>query len=274
MPQQRTDEIAKLYDNKKDDLNLILSNPDRLVHHHNGIQHEDAFLLKSLTPVEILRVLHDQETDLTRLGITYLNDKVNNSSIGLDAGAGRGGSAIMLNEQFGCTIVGINLSSYQVNFATDLVEEMGLKDKISFEIGDMCDTRFENEFFDFIWACESTEHIDDLPRMFKEFHRITKPDSPLLIITWTKGEAVLGEEIVEKVNHAYITNIHSISEYEEAALNNGWVIENKVDLTQQTAAYWRLRERSTVQSGTESFMSQGFNNRTLEYYLLKFVRSS
>ena len=272
MSKKKNDAIAKLYDDKKEDLNLALSNPDQLVHHHNGICDPNAAFPDDLTPEELLKLLHKQETDLTRLGINYLG-KVDGSMIGLDAGFGRGGSAILINKRFDCSVLGLNLSSYQVDFASDLVKKMDLQDKISFEIGDMCNTRFGNEFFNFIWACESTEHVDDLSKMFKEFRRVTKPHAPLLIITWTKGEAMLDEEIVKKVNDAYVTNIHFVSEYEESALNNGWALENKTDLRPQTAAYWKLRERSTIQSGTEQFMSTGFNNGALGYYLLKFTRA-
>lgn len=272
MSKAKNDAIAKLYDGKKEDLNLILSSSDQLVHHHNGICDPNAVFPNNLTQEELLKLLHKQETNLAKLGINYLG-KVDNSAIGLDAGSGRGGSAILINKQLGCSVLGLSLSSYQVDFASNLVKKMDLQNKISFEIGDMCDTRFDNEFFDFIWACESTEHIDDLSKMFKEFRRVAKPNASLLIITWTKGETVQNEEIVKKVNDAYVTNIHFISEYEKAALNNGWTLENKTDLRPQTAAYWRLREKSTVQSGTEPFMSKGFNNGALGYYLLKFIRA-
>lgn len=272
MLKERRNAIARLYDNKREDLNLALSSSDRLVHHHNGICDPKAVFPDDLTQEELLRLLHGQETDLTKLGMSYLGN-IDSSMVGLDAGSGRGGSAILINKRFGCSIFGLNLSSYQVEFAFDLVKSMGLHGKVSFEVGDMCNTRFGNEFFHFIWACESTEHVDDLSNMFKEFCRITKQSGPLLIITWTKGEILSDEEVVKKVNNAYVTNIHFVSEYEEAALNNGWALENKIDLRPQTVAYWKLREKSTLQSGTESFMSKGFNSGALGYYLLKFTRS-
>lgn len=273
MSKEKNDAIAKLYDDKKEDLNLVLSGQDQLVHHHNGICDPNEVFPDDLPQEELLKLLHTQETNLVQLGIDYL-DKVDGSAIGLDAGSGRGGSAILINKQFDCSVLGLSLSSYQVAFASDLVKKMDLQDKISFEIGDMNSTRFGNKFFNFIWACESTEHVDDLSKMFKEFYRIAKPHAPLLIITWTKVETVPDEEIVKKVNDAYVTNIHFVSEYEEAALNNGWTLKNKVDLREETASYWKLREKSTVQSGTEPFMSKGFNSGVLGYYLLKFTRAS
>jgi geranyl diphosphate 2-C-methyltransferase len=192
--------------------------------------------------------------------------------LGLDAGCGRGGSAILLNQRFGCSIKGLNLSEYQVKFASELVRHIGIDRKISFDLGDMCETKLEDNSVDFVWACESTEHVDDLSKMFNEFHRITKPDSQLVIIAWCKGITESAEDIIGKVNQAYVTNVHPVQEYERVAEDSNWRLEDKVDLRSQTAAYWRLRERSAVQSGTEPFMSKGFTNRAIEYYLLKFRR--
>jgi len=263
--------IAQLYDRKKEDLNFILSKSDGLVHHHNGICDPGTYFPDNLSQEEILGLLHQQETSLADFGISYLNN-IDSSMLGLDAGCGRGGSAILINRRFNCFIKGLSLSEYQVEFASELVKRIGIDRKVSFELGDMCDTKFKDNSIDFIWACESTEHVDDLSKMFGEFHRITKPGSQLIIITWCKGTGESTEGIIGKVNQAYVTNVHPVQEYEQSARDSNWQLENKVDLRPQTAAYWRLRERSVVQSGTEPFMSKGFTSGIIEYYLLKFNR--
>jgi geranyl diphosphate 2-C-methyltransferase len=263
--------IAQLYDRKREDLNFILSKSDGLVHHHNGICDPNAYFSGNLSQEEILSLLHQQETNLANFGINYLSN-IDSSMLGLDAGCGRGGSAILINRRLGCSIKGLSLSEYQIEFASELVKRIGVDQKVSFDLGDMCDTKFRGNSIDFVWACESTEHIDDLSKMFNEFFRITKPDSRLVIIAWCKGTIKSTEDIIGKVNQAYVTNVHSVQEYEQVARNSNWQLEDKVDLRPQTAAYWRLRERSMTQSGTESFMSKGFTSGAIEYYLLKFRR--
>ena len=263
--------IAQLYDRKKEDLNFVLSRSDGLVHHHNGICNPDITFPDNLSQEEIQSLLHQQETDLANFGVGYF-DGIDSSMLGLDAGSGRGGSAILINQRFGCSVKGLNLSEYQVEFASKLVKRIGIDRKVSFYLGDMCDTKLESNSVDFIWACESTEHVDGLSKMFNEFYRITKPGSQLVIIAWCKGVVESTEDIIKRVNHAYVTNVHPVHEYEQTAKDSGWQLKDKVDLRSQTAAYWRFRKRSTVQSGTESFMSEGFTSGAIEYYLLKFKR--
>lgn len=231
--------IAGLYDRKREDLNYFLSLSDGLIHHHNGICDPQTVFADDLKQEEIMRLLHQMETDLTELGIGLLGARTP-GSIGLDAGCGRGGSAIMLNNILDCSVVGVNISEYQLGVAKELVAKRGIANRVNLVLADMTETSLEDSVFDFVWACESPEHVVDLRKMFREFYRVSKANADLLIIAWCvgMGNSEAGR-ISTLVNQAYVTELHSLDEYANAAKWEGWKDDSLIDLRAQTAAYWR-----------------------------------
>lgn len=264
-------EVADYYDSKKKDLNLLLAK-DKIVHHHSGLCSPNAKFPK-MTEDELLKKLHRQEMKLTRRGIKYLG-KIKPEMHGLDAGSGRGGSAFMIHEKFGCSIDGITISSYQAKFAAKIAKEKGAADKVRFHQGDMLKTPFKDNLFDFIWVCESSEHILDLKEMFQEFARIAKKDGLQIIIAWSGIlDHPKGPFYAKKINTAYRTSIHSPEEYRRLAAENGWQLLEDVDLTPETTPYWKLRQSSANKTGTETLMYNAYKTGALQYHLFKYRRT-
>lgn len=266
--------VARYYDSKRKDFNFLLAQNDGLLHHHNGICAPETTFSPNMTEEEILQTLHQQENALVEFGMQFLGD-VKPSMLGLDAGCGRGGSTFMIHKKFGVRLVGVNISPYQVKFAHDQAERLGVAGDIKFILGDLLAIPVEDGSFDFILACESTEHIPNLPKLFSEFSRVARPDCKLLIIAWCvnsdHAEALI---IAEKLNTAYVASVHSRNEYLEGGSINGWELVEAVDLTPRTIPYWCLRERSVNKPGTESFMSYGFKSGALEYHLFKYQKTN
>ena len=71
----------------------------------------------------------------------------------LDAAAGAGASAILLARQFGCSVVGIDLSAEQVNRANAAVQAAGVAGRVRFERADAEQAAFESGSFDAV-ICE------------------------------------------------------------------------------------------------------------------------
>ncbi len=66
----------------------------------------------------------------------------------LDIASGRGGPALVLTREFGCTWHGIELSPDFHAVAVERAEQAGLADRLSFELGDGSQATFEPESYD------------------------------------------------------------------------------------------------------------------------------
>ncbi|MFZ5932948.1 MAG: methyltransferase domain-containing protein [Patescibacteria group bacterium] len=259
-------EVARYYDGQREDINLILATKDKIVHHHSGIC-EPSSIFPDMSEEELLAELHKQETALTLRGLEYLG-VLGPEMTGLDAGCGRGGSSLLVNKLHGCFMKGVSLSSYQVKFANRIAMELGVSEKVKFYEENLLKLPFGQDNFDFIWACESTEHVPDLEEMFLEFRRVAKANARLIIIAGCGNpDHPEGAEFIKGINEWYHILIHSPSEYTAAAEKTGWKLIANVDLTPETIPYWHLRERSVLKTGVEKFV-KGYESGAGEYRLL------
>lgn len=69
----------------------------------------------------------------TRLG--QLLDLTPESRV-LDAASGKGASAMLIAQRFGCTVVGVDLSAHNVAYGTAEASRLGMAGRVRFEMGD------------------------------------------------------------------------------------------------------------------------------------------
>ena len=110
----------------------------------------------------------------SRVGITS-GDRV------LDAGCGVGGSSIWLAENCGAKTCGINIQPLHLRLARAESKRRGLEHLVRFEERDYCDTGFDPETFDVVWALESVCHCDDKPAFIAEAFRVLKPGGRIVV---------------------------------------------------------------------------------------------
>jgi SAM-dependent methyltransferase len=66
----------------------------------------------------------------------------------LDIASGRGGPAILLAKEFGCSVHGIELSPDFLFVAERRADESGVADRVTFELGDAASATFASESYD------------------------------------------------------------------------------------------------------------------------------
>jgi tocopherol O-methyltransferase len=107
----------------------------------------------------------------------------------LDIGSGLGGSACWLAKTFGCSVLGLTLSSMQVQAAQKRACEEGVADLVSFREHDANELDLPSESFDRVWIIECSEHIHDKQAFFRDGARLLKPGGRLGLCAWLKGDA-------------------------------------------------------------------------------------
>ena len=97
----------------------------------------------------------------------------------LDIGSGIGGPARTLATEFGCQVIGLDLTEAYIEAAQLLTEQVGLSGQVTFRQGDALDMPFADASFDVVWTQHITMNIADKPRFFQQIHRVLKPSGIL-----------------------------------------------------------------------------------------------
>lgn len=107
----------------------------------------------------------------------------------LDVGCGIGGTSRYLAKKFGTDtkVIGITLSNNQMKRATELAKEQGVTNA-EFLVMDALDMQFPDNSFDYVWACESGEHMPDKKRYIEEMTRVLKPGGKIVVATWCQRD--------------------------------------------------------------------------------------
>lgn len=165
----------------------------------------------------------------------------------LDCGCGIGGTTRHLARKFGpeTEITGITLSGNQVARATKLAEEQNTPNA-KFQLMDALEMTFPDNTFDYVWACESGEHMPDKKAYVEEMTRVLKPGGRIVIATWCQrdiGDTPFNEYEKKMLNFLYNEWTHpffiSINDYKDLMEGTG-KLKGVVtaDWTRQTITSW------------------------------------
>ena len=146
----------------------------------------------------------------------------------LDVGCGIGGTTRYLAGKFpGAEVTGISISEEQIARAGELASERGVKNA-KFELCDALDMKYADDSFDFVWACESGEHMPDKGKYIREMTRVLKPGGRIVVATWcqrdeegkpfTPAERKTLDYLYGEWTHPYFI---SIEEYERIMRKTG-----------------------------------------------------
>lgn len=112
----------------------------------------------------------------------------------LDAGCGKGGSSFWLATHRDVETVGITPVFSQIEDCKAQAQILNLVDKTTFVQADYCNTPFEDQSFDVVWACESLCHAKDKSKFYKEAFRLLRPGGRIIIAEYVRNERPLKRE--------------------------------------------------------------------------------
>ncbi|CAF0810541.1 unnamed protein product [Rotaria sordida] len=100
----------------------------------------------------------------------------------LDVGCGIGGGDFYMAETYGCSVIGVDLSTNMVSIAYERLMSMSAnKLKVSFEIGDVLHHEFKANSFDVVYSRDTILHIADKMSLFSRLYGWLKPGGQLFI---------------------------------------------------------------------------------------------
>jgi tocopherol O-methyltransferase len=106
-----------------------------------------------------------------------------------DVGCGYGGSARVLETEFGATVSGITVSSAQYRYA---VARRGDACNPEYLLGDWTSNTLPSDAFDTVISIESSEHMQDKPMFFAQAHRVLKTGGHMVVCAWLAVEGPTG----------------------------------------------------------------------------------
>jgi sterol 24-C-methyltransferase len=102
----------------------------------------------------------------------------------IDLGCGVGGPMRHIATISGASVVGVNISGYQVEKARRYNRRAGLADRCSILQADFLHIPVEDASFDAAYAIEATCHAPDKPSIYGEVARVLKPGAPFAFYEW------------------------------------------------------------------------------------------
>jgi ubiquinone/menaquinone biosynthesis C-methylase UbiE len=162
----------------------------------------------------------------------------------LDIGSGLGGPARFFARQYGCRVVGIDLTPEYVAVAESLTRMVGLADRVTFRAGSACDLPFEAASFDAVTLLHVAMNIPDKEKLCAAVARVLRPGGVFAIYDVMRTGA--GEPLFPVVWAATpaMSYVADPDTYRRALEAAGFEVLSEVDRRDLALAFFnRLRSR-------------------------------
>jgi SAM-dependent methyltransferase len=111
----------------------------------------------------------------------------------LDAASGKGASALLIGQRFGCTVVGVDLSAQNVAQANAEAERLGLAGRVRFAVGDAERLPLDTASVDALMCECAFCTFPDKRAAAQEFARVLKPGGRVGLSDITRAPGPAGE---------------------------------------------------------------------------------
>jgi SAM-dependent methyltransferase len=106
----------------------------------------------------------------------------------LDLGCGLGGPSRFIAGEYGSDVTGIDLIPEFIQTASAITEQVGLTDRVRFQIGNILDLPFNAFSFDVVWSQHTLMNIRNKAKLFKQVHHVLKPNGFLALYEVIAGD--------------------------------------------------------------------------------------
>ena len=180
---------------------------------------------------------------------------INTSSRVLDIGCGNGNACTWLYENYGCSVVGIDLSSVRVDGAKERLKTFSpdVRAHVSFEKASATELPFEDGSFTHVWSQASFYHIPDKHKTLEEAYRVLAQGGTLVFDDLYKPRPDISENAWKHVYERLLfdTPFNFIS-YQDALHEKGFqVLEAHNYSHHLKMSYLHLSDAAAQQIGGE-----------------------
>ncbi len=163
-----------------------------------------------------MTVIHPGGFAATRRLIDTL--KVNRESRVIDIACGKGTTAILLAEKFGCRVIGVDIAPELIDEAIHLTKKKRLSRLVSYQVGDALNLPFDDSEFDVAVSQAMLVLVEDKVKAIQEAKRVIKPGGTAgwLELSWKKPVPPEFIKILSDVICAYcMTNVRTFDGWRE-----------------------------------------------------------
>jgi ubiquinone/menaquinone biosynthesis C-methylase UbiE len=136
----------------------------------------------------------------------------------LDIGCGIGGPACTLAEMYGAHVVAIDLEPPLIERARLRAAQLGLSDRIEFQVVNAGPLGFESETFDLVMSSGGVTQTADKLGIFRECLRVLKPGGIFSLYDWMKSEGEYSEDMRHWFEMEGLTYVMETPRGQEATL--------------------------------------------------------
>jgi sarcosine/dimethylglycine N-methyltransferase len=169
----------------------------------------------------------------------------------LDLGAGFGGTARHLAQQYGCRVTCLNLSEVENERNRQMSAKAGLAEQITVVDGSFQRLPFEAGSFDVVWSQDAILHSDDRAEVLREACRVLRPGGELVFTDPMQADdcpAGVLEPILERI---HLSSLGSPGFYQATARDLGLEVLTVEDQTKNLIRHYEAvrceTERQQVQ---------------------------
>ena len=166
----------------------------------------------------------------------------------LDIGSGIGGPARYFAHRFGCDVTGIDLTAEFCDVASHLTGLLGLGQRVRFVLGNAVRMPFANDSFDGAYSMNVSMNIADRAGLYREIHRVLRPDGWLMLSEIAKGAGGDAEYPTPWADSARTSFLSTPEETRRGLLEAGIDVV-RVHSTREAALAFGARSRAMVDRG-------------------------
>ncbi len=128
------------------------------------------------------------------------------------------------------SMIGVDATETVVNRGRQRCKEEGLEERISFVLGDVCNSGLPSGGADFVWGEDAWCYVTDKPKLIAEAARVVKPGGVIAFTDWVEGPAGLSDaEAGRFLGFMKFANIQDIPGYIGLLKANGCTVVSADD---------------------------------------------
>ncbi len=191
----------------------------------------------------------------------------------LDVGCGLGGSARYISNQYGCSVVGIDLTDEYIDVANKLTEFVKLTDKVSFQQGSAIELPFPSENFDIVWTEHTQMNIPDKEKFYGEMSRVLKPKGRLVFHDIFFGDTSSPHYPTPWTEYDSLSSLCTQEEAKTAIQKSNLVLNEWKDKSEQSLEFFKEVLKKTEKSGPPPLGFHLLMGKTAKTKLLILARN-